>query len=284
MSIELKDLHYVYSPGNAYEIEALKGIDLTIGEDEFIGMVGHTGSGKSTLIQHLNGLIKPTRGQILVDGEDICGKGYDLRSLRFKVGLVFQYPEYQLFETTVLADVSYGPMNQGYSREEAEKLAEEALAAVGMKKELFNRSPFDLSGGQRRRVAIAGVLAMKPKVLILDEPTAGLDPYGRKEILDLVKSLHKEQKITVIVVSHSMEDMAEYAERLIVLSDGEILFDDRPAEVFRQYQKLEEIGLAAPQVTYLMHDLVEHGFVVPDDCITVEEAKEAILKTIREKE
>ncbi len=284
MSIELKDLHYVYSPGNAYEIEALKGINLTIGEDEFIGMVGHTGSGKSTLIQHLNGLIKPTRGQILVDGEDICGKGYDLRSLRFKVGLVFQYPEYQLFETTVLADVSYGPMNQGYSREEAEKLAEEALAAVGMKKELFNRSPFDLSGGQRRRVAIAGVLAMKPKVLILDEPTAGLDPYGRKEILDLVKSLHKEQKITVIVVSHSMEDMAEYAERLIVLSDGEILFDDRPAEVFRQYQKLEEIGLAAPQVTYLMHDLVEHGFAVPDDCITVEEAKEAILKALREKE
>ena len=284
MSIELKDVHYIYSPGNAYEIEALKGIDLTIGDNEFIGLVGHTGSGKSTLIQHLNGLIKPTSGRILADGEDICEKGYDLRKLRFKVGLVFQYPEYQLFETSVLADVCYGPMNQGYSREEAEELAKEALARVGMSEEFYERSPFDLSGGQRRRVAIAGVLAMKPKFLILDEPTAGLDPYGRTEILELVKSLYEKQKITVIVVSHSMEDMAEYAQRLIVMNDGDVLFDDTPAKVFRQYEKLEEIGLAAPQVTYLMHDLREHGFALPDDCITVEEAKEAIMMALKKKE
>jgi energy-coupling factor transport system ATP-binding protein len=284
MSIELKDVHYIYSPGNAYEIEALKGINLTIGENEFIGLVGHTGSGKSTLIQHLNGLIKPTSGQILVNGEDICAKGYDLRSLRFKVGLVFQYPEYQLFETAVLADVCYGPMNQGYSKEKAESLAIEALQAVGLSEEFYERSPFDMSGGQRRRVAIAGVLAMKPQVLILDEPTAGLDPYGRTEILELVKFLHEQQKITILLVSHSMEDMAEYAKRLIVMNDGNVLFDDAPKKVFMHHKELEEIGLAAPQVSYLMQDLIAHGLNVPDNCITVEEAKEAILTAVKAKE
>ena len=281
MSIIIDKVNYFYSQGTAYEKAALKNINLTIEDDEFIGIIGHTGSGKSTLIQHLNGLLKATDGTIYFDGEDIYDKDYDLRSLRTQVGLVFQYPEYQLFEATVIDDVAYGPMNQGYDKDKAQLLAFEALKAVGLSEDLYYQSPFELSGGQKRRVAIAGVLAMKPRVLILDEPTAGLDPYGREEILELIKKLHEENKITVILVSHSMEDVADYVERIIVMNRGEVYFDDDPKTVFSHYEELEAIHLAAPQVTYLMQDLKAHGFKVPDDVTTIDEAKAAILSYFR---
>ena len=254
MSIELKNVTYTYSPGTAYEIHALKDINLSIPDGQFIGIIGHTGSGKSTLIQHFNALIRPTSGTITYNGEDIWGEKYDRRTLRSEVGLVFQYPEHQLFENDVLSDVCFGPMNQGLSREEAEVEAKKALQHVGFKEKNYSKSPFELSGGQKKRVAIAGVLAMNPKILILDEPTAGLDPKGRDDILDQIAELHKVRGITIILVSHSMEDIAKYAERLIVVNDGEIAYDDAPKAVFAHYRELEAMGLAAPQITYNMHE------------------------------
>ena len=281
MSIELKNVTYTYSPETAYEIHALKNINLVIPDGQFMGIIGHTGSGKSTLIQHFNALIRPTSGTILYNGEDIWGEKYDRRKLRSEVGLVFQYPEHQLFESDVLSDVCFGPMNQGLSREEAEKEARKALAHVGFKEEYFSKSPFELSGGQKKRVAIAGVLAMNPKVLILDEPTAGLDPKGRDDILDQIQLLHKMRGITIILVSHSMEDIAKYVERLVVMNHGEAVFDDTPRKVFSHYQELEKMGLAAPQITYIMHALKEKGLDVDVNAITVEEAKDSILKALK---
>ena len=281
MSIELKNVTYTYSPETAYEIHALKNINLVIPDGQFMGIIGHTGSGKSTLIQHFNALIRPTSGTILYNGEDIWGEKYDRRKLRSEVGLVFQYPEHQLFESDVLSDVCFGPMNQGLSREEAEKEAKKALAHVGFKEENFSKSPFELSGGQKKRVAIAGVLAMNPKILILDEPTAGLDPKGRDDILDQIQLLHKMRGITIVLVSHSMEDIAKYVERLVVMNHGEAVFDDTPRKVFSHYQELEKMGLAAPQITYLMHALKEKGMDVDVNAITVEEAKDSILKALK---
>lgn len=281
MSIELKNVTYTYSPETAYEIHALKNINLVIPDGQFMGIIGHTGSGKSTLIQHFNALIRPTSGTILYNGEDIWEEKYDRRKLRSEVGLVFQYPEHQLFESDVLSDVCFGPINQGLSREEAEKEARKALAHVGFKEENFSKSPFELSGGQKKRVAIAGVLAMNPKILILDEPTAGLDPKGRDDILDQIQLLHKMRGITIILVSHSMEDIAKYVERLVVMNHGEAVFDDTPRKVFSHYQELEKMGLAAPQITYIMHALKEKGLDVDVNAITVEEAKDSILKALK---
>lgn len=280
MSIELKNVTYTYSAGTAYEIHALKDINLFIPDGQFIGVIGHTGSGKSTLIQHMNALIQPTSGTILYNGEDIWGEKYDRRALRSEVGLVFQYPEHQLFENDVLSDVCFGPMNQGLTREQAEVQARHALQQVGFKEKNYGKSPFELSGGQKKRVAIAGVLAMNPKILILDEPTAGLDPKGRDEILDQIALLHKERGITIILVSHSMEDIAKYVERLIVMNDGEKVFDDTPKTVFSHYKELESMGLAAPQITYIMHALKAHGMNVDADATTIEEAKDSILKAL----
>lgn len=281
MSIILDKVNYIYGQGTAYEMYALKDINLEIKDGQFIGVIGHTGSGKSTLIQHMNGLLRATSGTIYYNGEDIYDEAYSMRKLRSKVGLVFQYPEHQLFETTILADVSFGPLNQGLDKNAAELRAFEALHGVGIPEELFEQSPFDLSGGQKRRVAIAGVLAMKPEVLILDEPTAGLDPKGRDEILDQIAKLHADSHITVILVSHSMEDVAKYVERIIVMNQGSVMYDDVPKNVFRYYKELEQIGLAAPQVTYLMHELREKGYSVSCDATTVEEAKKEILKAMR---
>ena len=278
--MELKDVTYTYSPNTVYEVNAIEHVNVNIDKGEFIGIIGHTGSGKSTLIQHFNGLMKPTSGQVYFNGEDIWSEGYNLKELRSNVGLVFQYPEHQLFEVDVLTDVCFGPKNLGFSKEEAEEKARQALLQVGVKEELFTKSPFELSGGQKRRVAIAGVLAMDPQVLILDEPTAGLDPKGRDEILDQIKYLHEERGITILLVSHSMEDVARYADRLIVINDAHIAFDDTPREVFKHYKELESMGLAAPQVTYIMHALKEKGLNVDVDATTVAEAKSSILKAL----
>ena len=280
MSIIVDKVNYVYGEGTAYEIKALDDINLKIEDGEFIGIIGHTGSGKSTLIQHLNGLVKATSGAIYFHGQDIYDKEFDLRELRNRVGLVFQYPEHQLFETTIFDDVCFGPMNQGLTKEEAGLRAFEALKSVGIPEELFYQSPFDLSGGQKRRVAIAGVLAMKPEVLILDEPTAGLDPGGRDEILDLITRMHRERGMTVILVSHSMEDVAKYVKRIIVMNQGKVMYDDVPKEIFKNYKELEAIGLAAPQVTYLMQELNERGLLVNTDVTTIAEAREAILNAV----
>ncbi len=283
MSIELKNLMYTYSPGTAYEIHALKDINLFIPDGQFIGVIGHTGSGKSTLIQHLNALVKPTSGEVLYNGENVWAENYDRKALRSEVGLVFQYPEHQLFESDVLSDVCFGPMNQGLSREEAEVEAKKALQQVGFKEKNYKKSPFELSGGQKKRVAIAGVLAMNPRILILDEPTAGLDPKGRDDILDQIAELHRVRRITIILVSHSMEDIAKYVQRLIVMNHGEVAFDDTPKKVFAHYQELEAMGLAAPQITYIMHALREQGLMVDTEATTVLEAKESILKALKEK-
>ncbi|MGO5549978.1 energy-coupling factor transporter ATPase [Wansuia hejianensis] len=280
MSIKLEDVTYTYSPGTAYEMHALKNVSLEIPQGQFIGIIGHTGSGKSTLIQHFNGLMRPTSGRVLYDGEDIWADGYKLRDLRFHVGLVFQYPEHQLFETDVITDVCFGPKNQGLTPEECREQAEKSLRHVGIPEELYEKSPFDLSGGQKRRVAIAGVLAMNPDVLILDEPTAGLDPKGRDEILDRIEYLHDTRGITIILVSHSMEDIAKYVERIIVMNHGEKAYDGTPKEVFSHYRELEKIGLAAPQMTYIMHALKDAGMDVDVTATTVEEAKESILKAL----
>lgn len=279
MSIALEHVNYIYSPGTAYEKRALNDISLEIGQGQFVGIIGHTGSGKSTLIQHLNGLMKATSGDILYDGQSIYAEVYDMRKLRSQVGLVFQYPEHQLFEVDVISDVCFGPKNQGLSEEESEKNAREALELVGFPEKYYKQSPFELSGGQKRRVAIAGVLAMKPKVLILDEPTAGLDPKGRDEILDQIAKLHKETGMTVVLVSHSMEDVARYVDRIIVMNKGEKMLDSTPKEVFRHYKELEEVGLAAPQVTYVMHDLKDRGFDVSPDATTIEEAADEIMRS-----
>lgn len=279
MSIALEHVNYIYSPGTAYEKRALNDISLEIGQGQFVGIIGHTGSGKSTLIQHLNGLMKATSGDILYDGQSIYAEGYDMRKLRSQVGLVFQYPEHQLFEVDVISDVCFGPKNQGLSEEESEKNAREALELVGFPEKYYKQSPFELSGGQKRRVAIAGVLAMKPKVLILDEPTAGLDPKGRDEILDQIAKLHKETGMTVVLVSHSMEDVARYVDRIIVMNKGKKMLDSTPKEVFRHYKELEEVGLAAPQVTYVMHDLKDRGFDVSPDATTIEEAADEIMRS-----
>ena len=282
--MKLKKVSYVYSEGDAFEKKALDEISLEIPDGQFIGIIGHTGSGKSTLIQHLNGLLRATSGAIYYDGENIYQEGYDMRTLRSKVGLVFQYPEHQLFEVDVFSDVCFGPKNLGLSKEEVEERAKKALTQVGLDESYYKKSPFELSGGQKRRVAIAGILAMHPQVLILDEPTAGLDPKGRDELLDQVALLQKERKITVILVSHSMEDVARYVDRIIVVNDGKILFDDTPKQVFQHYKELESVGLAAPQVTYVVKALKEKGWDIDTTATTVEEAKEAILLAIKKRE
>ena len=276
--IELKNINYTYGGGTTQQIHALKDVNLQIPDGQFIGLIGHTGSGKSTLIQHLNGLVKATSGDILYNGQSIYAEGFSMKGLRSKVGLVFQYPEHQLFEADVLTDVSFGPKNQGCSKEEAEARAKKALQMVGLKEKYYKQSPFELSGGQKRRVAIAGVLAMEPEVLILDEPTAGLDPKGRDEILDQLKRIHEERHITIILVSHSMEDVAKYVGRIIVMNQGEVMFDGTPKTVFSHYKELETVGLAAPQVTYIMNALAAKGYGVSTDATTIEEAVEEIYK------
>ena len=280
--LRLKNLNYIYNPGTAYEKRAMKGVDLDIWQGEFIGIIGHTGSGKSTLIQHLDGLIRATGGELFFQGENIYQEGYSMKTLRQQVGSVFQYPEHQLFEADVLSDVCFGPKNQGLSDEECRQRAKEALQMVGFPETLYNASPFDLSGGQKRRVAIAGVLAMRPKVLVLDEPTAGLDPKGRDDILDQIALLQKTTHMTVILVSHSMEDVARYVDRIIVMNRGEKIFDDTPKRVFRHYKRLEEVGLAAPEVTYLMHELRAQGIPVSTDITLVEEAADEIERVLKQ--
>ena len=277
--IKTENLTYVYGEGTPFRKTAVDNVNIEINDGEMVGIIGHTGSGKSTLIQHFNGLLKPTSGSVYIDGERLWDDKLRLRPIRFKVGLVFQYPEHQLFEVDVISDVCFGPKNQGLSEEESEKNAREALELVGFPEKYYKQSPFELSGGQKRRVAIAGVLAMKPKVLILDEPTAGLDPKGRDEILDQIAKLHKETGMTVVLVSHSMEDVARYVDRIIVMNKGEKMLDSTPKEVFRHYKELEEVGLAAPQVTYVMHDLKDRGFDVSPDATTIEEAADEIMRS-----
>lgn len=281
MSIIVDNISYIYEKGTGFERQALKNVSCAIEDGEFIGLIGHTGSGKSTFIQHLNGLVKPTEGNIYYNGRDIYEQGFNMKELRSRVGLVFQYPEHQLFETEIFKDVCFGPKNLGLSQKEVEIRAFESLRLVGIDDNMFYQSPFDLSGGQKRRVAIAGVLAMKPDVLILDEPTAGLDPKGRDDILNCLKYLREETGMTIILVSHSMDDVANYVSRIMVMNDGVLTYDDTPRNVFRHYKELEAIGLAAPQVTYLMNDLKQAGFDVNTDAITINEAKESILAALR---
>ena len=281
MQIIFDKINYIYSGGTAFARHAIKDVSFTIRQGEFIGLIGHTGSGKSTLIQHMNGLVKATSGHIYFNGEDIYDPKYKLKELRSKVGLVFQYPEHQLFETTVFKDVLFGPSNLGLEKLECELRAYEALKMVGIGEDLLDASPFELSGGQKRRVAIAGVLAMKPEVLILDEPTAGLDPKGRDDILEQIAKLHKESGLTIILVTHSMEDVANYADRLFVMNRGELVLQHPTKEVFAHYRKLEEMHLAAPQVTYVMNALKDRGCQVTTDATTTTEAKNEILKFFR---
>lgn len=283
MSIIVDKVSYCYSEDSAYKVQALKNVSLEINDGEFIGIIGHTGSGKSTLIQHLNGLLKATSGHIYYNGQDIYDEDYNLKDLRNHVGMVFQYPEHQLFETTNFEDVCFGPKNQGLDKKEVELRAFEALRNVHFPEELFYQPPFDLSGGQKRRVAIAGVLAMHPDVLILDEPTAGLDPAGRDEILELLARMRRDLGITIILVSHSMEDVAKYVDRLFVMNDGELMLEGAPKDVFRHYKELEAVGLAAPQVTYIMHELKEKGLDVDLDATTIDEAKQTILDALMQR-
>ena len=278
MAIEIKNLNHIYGQDTVFEQYALKNVNLSIQDGEFIGLIGHTGSGKSTLTQHLNGLLKASSGDILYNGESIYKEGYSMKTLRSKVGLVFQYPEHQLFEVDVFTDVCFGPKNLGLTQEEIETRAKEALELVGLDAGFYQQSPFELSGGQKRRVAIAGVLAMKPDVLILDEPTAGLDPKGRDDILGLIAELHKKQGMTIILVSHSMEDVAKYVSRLVVMIQGEKVYDGTPKEVFRHYKELESMGLAAPQITYVVQTQRQKGIPISEDVTTVEEARDEILK------
>jgi len=285
MSIEIKGLYHTYQVGTPYETHALKDINLEIKDGEFIGLIGHTGSGKSTLVQHLNGLLKPSRGQIVVDGINISAKGVKLKEIRQKVGLVFQYPEHQLFEETVLKDVSFGPQNLGLAGAEVEKRVKKALEVVNLNyQEIKDQSPFNLSGGQKRRVAIAGVLAMEPKYLVLDEPTAGLDPRGRDEILDQIRDLHRKLKITIILVSHSMDDVARLADRLIVMHKGQVELAGTPREVFQKTEILKRIGLGVPTVSALVQSLKARGLDVRTDLLTMEEAREEIIKVLRGRE
>ena len=278
MSIELRGVSYVYEVGTPMEVRSLNEIDLTVREEEILAIIGHTGSGKSTLIQLMNGLLKPYSGQVLFNGEDIFGEKYDRRALRGRVGLVFQYPEYQLFETDVLTDVCFGPKNQGLPEEERIARAKTALEAVGLGEEYYTRSPFELSGGEKRRAAIAGVLAMQPRILILDEPTAGLDPQGRAELLSMLRRLRETKGIGVVIVSHSMDDVAELADRIAVLSHGEKVKEGTPKEIFGDRKGLEAIGLSIPEVSRIMALLKEAGLPVDGTALSVEEAEEEIVK------
>lgn len=280
MAIILDHVSHIYEEGTAMQAAALQDVSLVIPDGQFIGLIGHTGSGKSTLVQHLNGLMKPTFGSVFYNGADINEEGFHKKELRSKVGLVFQYPEHQLFEIDVFTDVCFGPKNMGLPEKEVQLRAYAALKQVGLSDDCFYQSPFDLSGGQKRRAAIAGVLAMKPEVLILDEPTAGLDPKGRDEILDQIAKLREETGITVILVSHSMDDVAKYVERIIVMNQGRVMYDDEPRKVFAHYKELEAVGLAAPQVTYIMQELKAKGLGVNTDVITIDEAKDEILRIL----
>ncbi len=284
MSIIIENLTHIYNPSSPFETVALDNINVEIQSGEFIGLIGHTGSGKSTLTQHLNGLLKPKSGRIIINDFDITKKDVKLREIRQKVGLVFQYPEHQLFEETVYKDIAFGPINLGLSEEEVDYRVKESMELVGLNFDAVKeRSPFELSGGQRRRVAIAGVLAMRPEVLILDEPTAGLDPKGRDEILDQIKKLHEKYKMTIILVSHSMEDIARLVDRIIVMHRGAVALTGEPRDVFKNVELLENIGLAVPQITYLMRKLKELGKPVRDDVLTIEEAKQEIQNWLRSK-
>lgn len=285
MSIKIENLTHIYMPKSPFEKVALNNVNITINDGEFVALIGHTGSGKSTLIQHLNGLLKGNKGKIIVDGMDLGDKGIKLSEIRKKVGLVFQYPEYQLFEETIEKDIEYGPRNMGLDQDEITRRVKRSMNMVGLDYERYrNISPFELSGGQKRRVAIAGVIAMEPKVLILDEPTAGLDPKGRDDILEQIKILHKEYKMTIILVSHSMEDVAKIASRVIVMNKGEVALDGTVREVFKEVEILENIGLGVPQVTYLVRELRKKGFDISDDIFTIEEAKQELIKIIKKKE
>lgn len=281
MAIILDHVTYEYGSDTELAVKALDDVSLVIPDGQFIGLIGHTGSGKSTFVQHLNGLLKPSQGNIYYNGKDIHDPEFNRKELRSKVGLVFQYPEHQLFEVDVFSDVCFGPKNLGLSQKEVELRAYQALKQVGLPDEYFYQSPFDLSGGEKRRVAIAGVLAMKPEVLILDEPTAGLDPKGRDEILQLIAKLHKENGMTIMLVSHSMDDVAEYVDRILVMNKGKVVYDDVPREVFKHATDLEQIGLAAPQVTYIMQELKKNGYDLSTDIISISEARDEILKCLR---
>jgi len=280
VSLKIEKLNYIYNAGTVLESYAVKDVSFEIQKGESVGIIGRTGSGKSTLIQHFNGLLKATRGTVLFDGKNIAEKGYSLKNLRKKVGLVFQYPEYQLFEETVIKDVAFGPRNQGADEQQAMLKAQNALRMTGVSEELYNKSPFELSGGQKRRVAIAGVLAMEPEYLILDEPTAGLDPRGRDEILNMVAELRERIGIAVVLVSHSMEDVARYVDRLLVLHHGELVYDAPPREVFRHAEELEKIGLSAPQMVYAARALREAGYALPEDLINVDEVADELMKLL----
>lgn len=282
MELRVENLCYDYNKGTSFEKRALNNINLSIKENEFIGLIGHTGSGKSTLIQTFNGLLAPTDGKVTWNGKDIYEKGFNRREFRSHVGIVFQYPEYQLFETTVLKDVCFGPKNLGISEEESKRKAEEALRLVGLDEKYWQHSPFELSGGQKRRAAIAGVLAMEPEILILDEPTAGLDPKGRDEILGVIKKLNEEKETTIILVSHSMDDVAEYVDRIIVINDGDIMYDDTPVNIFQMVDELEAIDLAAPQITYILRDLNRIGLNVGTGIIRIDDAVQTIKKALSE--
>ena len=277
MGIKVDDICFLYERGTSMQVNALDHVSAEIPDNQFIGLIGHTGSGKSTFVQTLNGLLKVTSGHIYYNGADIDGDKFDKKKLRSDVGLVFQYPEHQLFEVDVITDVMFGPRNLGLSAEEAKRRSIEALESVKMPKSLYKSSPFDLSGGQKRRAAIAGVLAMRPRILILDEPTAGLDPRGRDEILGLIADMKRELNMTIILVSHSMDDVARYVDRIMVMGGGKLLYDDDPVKVFRHVKELEDLGLAAPQITYIMKLLKERGLDVNTDCLTVKEAAQEIL-------
>lgn len=281
MAIKIENLEYVYMPGSPFEKKALDNVNIEIEDGEFVGLIGHTGSGKSTLVQHLNGLIKPHSGKITVNGRDTVQKGEELKKLRCDVGLVFQYPEHQLFEETVYKDIAYGPSNIGLNKEEIDTRVKEAAKMVGLSPEVLDKSPFDLSGGQKRRVAIAGVIAMQPKVLVLDEPTAGLDPAGREDILSQIKSIHDEGNMTIILVSHSMEDVAKLVDRLIVMNEGKVYADGTVEEVFSKGKELRNIGLNVPQINVLIDELASRGLDINTNIYTVEAAKKELISYIK---
>lgn len=284
MSIRISHLTHIYNEGTTFEKKALDDINIEIEKGEFIGLIGHTGSGKSTLIQHFNAILTPTSGEILLDGKNIYEDKTKLKQIRQKIGLVFQYPEHQLFEMTVLKDVAFGPNNMKLSKEEVDQRVKAAIKTVGLKEEVYEKSPFELSGGQKRRVAIAGVLAMNPEVLILDEPTAGLDPKGRDEILDAIKKLHQERGITVILVSHSMEDVAKMVSRIIVMHRGKVALTGTPKEVFAKADEIEKMGLAAPQISYVLKELNKKGYHLPNDVYTTEEAIQILYDFMKKKQ
>ncbi|APQ98856.1 energy-coupling factor transporter ATPase [Clostridium botulinum] len=282
MSIKIENLTHVYMEGTPFEKKAIDNINITIENGEFVALIGHTGSGKSTLIQHINGLLKPKSGNIIIDNVNIVDKGVKLSSIRKKVGLVFQYPEYQLFEETIEKDIAFGPINLGLNQEEILNRVKRAMNIVGLDYEMYkDKSPFELSGGQKRRVAIAGVVAMEPKILILDEPTAGLDPKARDDIYSKIQALRKEYNMTIILVSHSMEDVAKFADKILVMHEGKCVLQGEPCEVFKEVDTLESIGLAAPEVTYLVQKLRKKGFNLPDNIYTIEKAKKELLKSLK---